>query len=533
MQKLYYLSFMRPLQALGLLFFLGGLVKAVPVASNVTQALVGQLDWPTTCQKVATVAAQIWGGGLWAWLMQYFISGERHLRLGLQNHADEPWLINPMWAAQHIRLSNRPALIGLSIAAGVYLTVAVPYAISTKSTNVYWTVGAVGLVLLLFVRGAWLKRKWNRAELRLGNVPGVIGGPFTGVVILHEEFAPGTSFEVSLKCVRSDQEHEGAVYSEDHTEGRTEWSSVLYIDKPLPTIQSGTTAIPVSFAVPFNCIATTMKPLVGQRTVRWKLFVNVKGQPMCGGCVFEVPIFRTGHSRRDFELSEELIAPYHEDVNVPAVLQRVHWQRSILPSGDECWQFSLLDVGGLCIVMGLIAVSAVGLWAAVMWFRASPFTALGGFFAAVFLFIGLYTGAEMLLWRSSIEIGNTWLTIESGFWCFRRRVTVPRDHSTHLACHLEFRKGNGEWWRIDAHSLYLLDPITKEVIASDEDENEEEGQEEARETDEPPIPIPTCRSPNDSTDEWKPRKFKPGWPNNLELAARANNLLRVRSSASL
>ncbi len=483
MQTLYFLFFMRLLQFIGILFVLGGLRNMPVAATAVAKAIAGQIEWPAACELIAAVAGRLWGGGLAVWFLQYCINQERKLRVGQQELPDEPWRINPMWAEKHIRLSNRTAIIGLSIAAAVFLTVFVPLAISVNNGNASWWLGGLGVILLLFARAAWMNRKWNQAEFRLAHVPGIIGGPLTGVVILHEDFRPGTSFEVSLKCMRSNEKRSRAVYSEDHTEGRTEWSSVLYIDKPLPTIQRGTTAIPVSFAIPIECAATTLKPVPGQRPVRWKLNVNVKNEAALGGCAFEVPVFRTSDSRPDFELAEELVAPYHEAVHVPTVLQRVHWQRKILPSGNESWEFSLLDPAGLCIVIGVTAVSAVGLWAVIMWFRASPFTAFGGIFAAVFLFIGLYTGVEMLLWRSSIEIGDTWLAIESGLWGFRRRVTVPHDTTTRLECQIEFRKGNGEWWCISIRPTMLLDPVTKQIIAGDEDE----------ESDETFIPIPTLQ----------------------------------------
>lgn len=478
METLYFLFFMRLLQFIGLLFVIGGLRNMPVAATAVAKAIAGQTEWPHAWGVIAAVAGRLWGGGLTVWVLQYFINQERKLRVGQQELPDEPWRINPMWAEKRIRLSNRTAIVGLSIAAAVFLTVFVPLAISLNDRKAFWWLGGLGVLWLLFARAAWMNRKWNQAEFRLAHVPGIIGGPLTGVVILHEDFRPGTSFEVSLRCMRSNEKRSRAVYSEDHTEGSAIWSSVLYIDKPLATIQRGTTAIPVSFAIPIECAATTLKPVPGQRPVRWKLHVNVKNEAALGGCAFEVPVFRTAESRPDFELAEELVAPFHEDVDVPTVLQRVHWQRKILPSGSESWEFSLLDPVGLCIVLGVTAASAVGLWAAIMWFRASPFTAFGGFFAAVFLFIGLYTLAEMLLWRSSVEIGDTWLTIESGYWGFRRRVTVPRDQTTHLTCQMEFRKGNGEWWRIAARPSVLLDPATKEVIARDEDSEEEEEEHE-------------------------------------------------------
>jgi hypothetical protein len=299
----------------------------------------------------------------------------------------------------------------------------------------------------------WLKRKWQQAELRLGTLPGIVGGPFAGVVILQEEFPPETSFEVSLKCMRGKERDDSAVLYIDHTEGTVHWSSVLYINKTLAALRPGTTAIPVSFAVPFECPSTTLKTPVGASTIRWKLSVNLKHSPGLGRCVFEVPVFKTAESRLNYRFDEEQIAAFYEDLDSQAVATRTRLRRRQLADGIERWEFSMFSLGALLFFIGLLIISALGLSAAVMLLRPWPISVFVGFFSAVFVGIGVCGLIETMSWASSIVSGPDVLTVKAGITGWRRSVITPRDQRTRLECQLDFRKGNGEWW-----CIYLQPP---------------------------------------------------------------------------
>ena len=177
MEKLYFLIFMRPMQLLGVVFVLGGLRNIPPFLAAVAQALAGNADLPTLCGKLVAVTLPCIAGGLWIWFLQYFIDEERRLRLGLQTFPDEPWMINPMWAAKHIRRSNRSIILGFSIALASYVLVALPYAVFTRTQSPLLLVGAPALVMLLLARMYWLKRKWNQAELRLARSLELLAAP--------------------------------------------------------------------------------------------------------------------------------------------------------------------------------------------------------------------------------------------------------------------------------------------------------------------------------------------------------------------
>lgn len=466
MEKLYFLFFMRPLQFFGVALVVGGIGNIRHLIAAAAQALAGNVDLPALCLKLVAVTGPCIAGGLWVWLFEYFIGEERRLRLGLQTFPNEPWMINPMWAAKHIRLSNRTVIIRLSIALAFYLLVVLPYAVSKRGQSSLLVVGAPPFVMLVLARMVWLKRKWNQAELRLGTLPGIVGGPFTGVVILHDDFPPETSFTVSLKCQRLRVRKSNAVVYIDRTEGVTHWSSVLHIDKTLKPPQPGTTAIPVSFAVPFNSPSTTIKTPVGESTIRWKLSVNLKNSPDLGGCVFDVPVFKTAQSRPDYRFDEAQIALFYESVDTKAVAIRTRSRRTTLPDGTERWDFSTFSFGGVLFFVGLTIIASLSLSAAIFLLRPWPIMLFVGFFSAVFFAIGLYGLIETVFWASSLVTTRDELKVNSGILGFRRTVTTPRDSRTKLECQLDFRKGNGEWWCLYLHpAAKVLEKINGQVTA--------------------------------------------------------------------
>ena len=322
MEKHVWLFFIRAAQLVGLSIAVSGLRQLGPLVTGMGQAVNGELDAAELSQRLIAVTGRLLAGLLFIWVLEFFIHRERQQREGLLKHPHDPWMINPAWSSGRIQLSNRRSVVGLAVASTVYLLLAVPLAISSTDRITRWLVVLAGLALCTVAQTCWSRHRWNRAELRLGTLPGVLGGPFTGVVVLQEEFPTDTVFEVTLKCVAGAWRTDSATYSMDSTEGTTVWSSAVKIDKTLASDQPDRTAIPVSFTVPFDCLPTTIKTPVGERTIRWKLSVDVKSPGRYGGCVFEVPVFKTAASNKTFRPDESSIAPYYQQVDpAPALTE--------------------------------------------------------------------------------------------------------------------------------------------------------------------------------------------------------------------
>jgi hypothetical protein len=131
---------------------------------------------------------------------------ERIMRARVLRFPEEPWLWNPKWAERRIRLSYPKAVAGYLAAFGVCAFVIAPvlfwmaWHIPAAPPFVYIFLGVMGLFLLVPLRIDWLNRRWRRSELEILTLPGVIGGPFRGMVTIPESFPDGTTFRVTLKC---------------------------------------------------------------------------------------------------------------------------------------------------------------------------------------------------------------------------------------------------------------------------------------------------------------------------------------------
>jgi hypothetical protein len=242
--------------------------------------------------------------------------------------ANKPWMVDPMWAAKHIRLNNRRLYWSVAVSWLLFAGIALPFAIATAKTPFMFICGAIGLVLLLMTRVFWLNRKWNTAELRMAEVPGVIGGAFSGVAILQQTFPEGVAFDVSLRCEQT------KTYTPTHGSGGTStntetvWSATISIDKLLPADGPNRTIIPFGFAIPYDCEPTSVTNNTTKTITRWRFVVNQKDTVGFGGSVFTVPISVTPQSRADdYELDKEFFAKCEQEVDLGSVLTRVKLTR--------------------------------------------------------------------------------------------------------------------------------------------------------------------------------------------------------------
>jgi hypothetical protein len=281
----------------------------------------------------------------------------------------------------------------------------------------------------------------------------VIGGPFSGVVILQQSFAAGTVFELCLKCEVSQtvrtkgRSNSGEKSSGSETRTLTVWSSTISIDKPLPADSPQKTLLPFSFAIPFDCEPTS--DYKNRRLIAWYLVVKEKDKVGFGGSVFTVPIFKTHESRPDFELDDKLIEPFKLEVDVDAVLARVGLKSEILAGGGRRLILEKWDLKA-ALSMGITSlVSMAIVFACLLYIR--PF--VGGLFAAVIpgllLVLVVFAFLDMLLWRSVIEMERNELRCESGWQGFRKSLTFVDQERPVFTAQFDRHKENGEWYRVD------------------------------------------------------------------------------------
>lgn len=446
---------------------IGGIViggfQFLPLSSEIGSVFEGQpLALPRLCGRIAAFTGPVAVALIVMALLEMAIRHTRQESRLKAAHPTEPWLWKPQWAAKHMRLSNKPLLIAWLCVAVLYLLVGVPLAVFTEKQPLIIFAAVLGGVLLLALRMLWMGRQWNRAELRIATLPGVVGGPFSGAVILQQTFPPDTVFDANLKCQQSSTHRRGKTSETKHTDL---WSSTIYVQHPLPGSPKGTTALPVAFAIPFDAQPTRNK---SGDVIRWILSVQKKEDVSTGGASFEIPVYCTADSRRNYQLDPALMRSHLATMDPAAVLKRFALKTQNLSAEHVRYQFREFDfsIFATLIVMSLMLIGAlVPMW---LWIKDGNTRFFAMMFPVVFLLMFLYGIIHMLFWRSYVERFTSLaadqpetlaelerpakqictITAESGILGFRKSIRVIGDRTTVLRCKLDHRANNQESWSV-------------------------------------------------------------------------------------
>jgi hypothetical protein len=342
-----------------------------------------------------------------------------------QIHPNEPWMWRSDWAVGVIRSSRyRFARLAIWIFA-LYLLVILPAAlwiIRQRGNDIVSLAGIVviGLAWGLFnlarmqFKGA---KMFRDAEFRMSSVPGLVGGPLAGVVVVKNRFPDDTKFRVIVECGKTDVV---AVSSNDKRfDESIPWRDQVTVERTLSMPDPGVTAIPVYVAIPFDCEPSAAST---RHKVRWWLKIGPEATAFDRYAQFEVPVYKTANSSARFKPDPELMQPYEAPVDVPDLLSRVG-RVSWLPDGTERLRFSYFDAMAACIGLVLIAACAGGV-AALLYYGFHPAWTMMPAIFGFFVTLGLL---EMLLWGSAIDIGRNRITVSAGLAGIRRRRSIARE----------------------------------------------------------------------------------------------------------
>src|SRR5262249_7676763 len=212
-------------------------------------------------------------------------------------------------------------------ALGIFGFVIVPVGLWMKSrmpdAPIYIGLGVLGLFLLALMRMTWLNRRWGRSELEILTLPGVIGGPFRGTVILSESLTEGTALRVSLNCIRT---RTVRMYPSGNRQSTTDtiWQDQKILVTAISMARPNGVAIPCSFAIPYSCEPTSLDTIGFSSSpesdpdehvsIHWQLSVGMKDLVDVRQVTFEVPVFQTEKSSPGYKEDVAVDAPFLEPV---------------------------------------------------------------------------------------------------------------------------------------------------------------------------------------------------------------------------
>jgi hypothetical protein len=336
----------------------------------------------------------------------------------------------------------------------IFAFVMVPVGLWMKSkmpdAPIYIGLGVLGLFLLAIMRMFWLNRRWGRSELEILTLPGVIGGPFRGTLILSESLPEGTALRVTLNCIRH-RTIRMRPSGDTHSVTDTIWQDQKILVTAPSMSRPNEVAIPCSFAIPFSCEPTSLDTIGFSSSrdsdpdehvsIHWELSVRMKDPADLRQVTFEVPVFQTKDSSPGYKEDVTVDAPYLEPVDVDALLEKIPLRRESSISGERL-RFSFMRPRDFLFMLLFTLTVTVGVWA-IFRYVSLP----GAFIAAllpVVLALACYkTLVEALTWKAEIEITAKATTFTAGYVWSRQRYEFPRRKLPRLECHPEFQRQSG------------------------------------------------------------------------------------------
>ena len=139
----------------------------------------------------------------------------------------------------------------------------------------------------------------------MASVPGVVGGRLTGLVQTESEVESLEGFSAHLVCTETSRSSSD---SDSGSSTKVIWEDEQTIVKVVPLTETGGTAIPVSHVIPYEQPQTCDE--TGRDRIKWTLTVRSISPRVNYQSDFEVPVFRTNDSDRNFRPDTSVIAEY-------------------------------------------------------------------------------------------------------------------------------------------------------------------------------------------------------------------------------
>ena len=355
-------------------------------------------------------------------LMTAVITASRHTpTLKTDVPDDAPWTSRADWEAGLIP-SNRSSKIVITTLAAV----AVYWSIATlpllwklpeilRRGQGLWTWSPLAFPLLgavLFAAVAYFMirlRKFGESTLLLASTPGVIGGQLAGVVRTQKSVAATDGFRVTLNCL-------DWVSSGDGRSEKSLWQDEQLITEPMRGDGVGT-AIPVLFAIPFDCRETTRPGQTGE--VHWRLDISARVPGVDYGAKFDVPVFKTAESRSDFKLDDQLVAQVATRPNTDLILREAGIVQKPLAGGVRLEFRMARHIFTAMFITVFLAIWLSATWA--LHFQSPIGATIFGLFGLIILFFAV----DLWFYRSVVEASPSGLMIRGGLLGIGRTHLIP------------------------------------------------------------------------------------------------------------
>ena len=177
--------------------------------------------------------------------------------------------------------------------------------------------------------------KFGQSTFEMQSVPGVIGGALRGRIHTIVNIKPQDGFHLELSCINRITTRSG---KHRKTREHVRWQDTCDISHEIYEYDPSRSVIPVLFQIPYDCLETNDDN--PKDTIFWRLEISAKVPGVDYAASFEIPVFRTPESSKDFVLDKTSIAAYQAQQDITEALEAEKIRVEELPSGGRSFYFT-------------------------------------------------------------------------------------------------------------------------------------------------------------------------------------------------
>lgn len=243
------------------------------------------------------------------WLMRNADADHKREKEMKRLHPEEPWFWQSKWADGKMTSSNKAIFLfqltmsaGFSLVGWIGLIVCWPDIIKGDYVKLLSAIAPlIGLIIGYYALCSLIRyRKFGESTFQMACMPGIVGGELAGVIHTKASQVPAGGFVLKLQSIKSITTGSGKNRSTRH-EVLWEDTRNVSIDLGADT-EDGKVVLPVSFAIPFECESCSEKQTKTPK-LYWQLSADAEFPGADFHCKFDVPVFKTPESQKDFQLS--------------------------------------------------------------------------------------------------------------------------------------------------------------------------------------------------------------------------------------
>jgi hypothetical protein len=332
-------------------------------------------------------------------------------------YPEEPWRWKEQWDKGRIISSSKKTMLWVVMFALIWNLISTPIIFMLpKELHKGNTAALIALIFPVVGVGlaAWaIKcilrwRKFGESIFEMETVPGVIGGALSGKLNTGVDVNPESGFLLTLSCINRVVTGSGKNRS---TREYVRWQDESLIKKEMyPYDQSGS-AIPVLFQISYDSLETNEEN--PDNKIIWRLDVKASVPGVDYSASFEVPVFRTQKSSKDFVLDKKSISAYEVKQEPVEVFNSAGILTGPSLTGAMRFYFPMARNKGA----GLFLTAFVLIWTIIVYFLFTKHApVLFGIMFGALDILFLYWLMDLWFFRSKVEISEQSLSISKGIF---------------------------------------------------------------------------------------------------------------------